>query len=59
MKRRFTFVDLDRCYAAVKRMREGHLGHYTPTGMYTYSRPGTVAMVEFNGGFPPNLANHA
>jgi 2-polyprenyl-6-methoxyphenol hydroxylase-like FAD-dependent oxidoreductase len=24
--------------------------HYTPTGMYTYSRPGTVAMVEFDGG---------
>jgi hypothetical protein len=51
MKRRFTFVDLERCCAAVKRMRERHLGrHYTPTGMYTYSRPGTVAMVEFNGG---------
>ncbi|MBZ9953828.1 MULTISPECIES: FAD-dependent monooxygenase [unclassified Mesorhizobium] len=24
--------------------------HYTPTGMYTYQRPGTVAMVEFDGG---------
>ena len=24
--------------------------HYTPTGMYTYARPGTVAMVEFDGG---------
>ena len=24
--------------------------HYTPTGMYTYSRPGTVAMVAFDGG---------
>ncbi|MGK6320041.1 FAD-dependent monooxygenase [Sphingomonas sp. DT-204] len=24
--------------------------HYTPTGMYTYARPGTIAMVEFNGG---------
>ncbi|WP_410492215.1 FAD-dependent monooxygenase [Bosea sp. 685] len=24
--------------------------HYTPTGMYTYSRPGTIAMVEFDGG---------
>lgn len=23
--------------------------HYTPTGMYTYSRPGTIAMVEFDG----------
>ena len=24
--------------------------HYTPTGMYTYTRPGTIAMVEFDGG---------
>jgi 2-polyprenyl-6-methoxyphenol hydroxylase-like FAD-dependent oxidoreductase len=24
--------------------------HYTPSGMYTYSRPGTIAMVEFDGG---------
>lgn len=24
--------------------------HYTRTGMYTYSRPGTIAMVEFDGG---------
>ena len=24
--------------------------HYTPTGMYTYGQPGTVAMVEFDGG---------
>jgi FAD binding domain-containing protein/aromatic ring hydroxylase-like protein len=24
--------------------------HYTPAGMYTYSRPGTIAMVEFDGG---------
>jgi 2-polyprenyl-6-methoxyphenol hydroxylase-like FAD-dependent oxidoreductase len=24
--------------------------HYTPTGMYTYSSPGTIAMVEFDGG---------
>jgi 2-polyprenyl-6-methoxyphenol hydroxylase-like FAD-dependent oxidoreductase len=23
--------------------------HYTPTGMYTYSKPGTIAMVEFDG----------
>jgi 2-polyprenyl-6-methoxyphenol hydroxylase-like FAD-dependent oxidoreductase len=28
-----------------------HLGrNYTPTGMYTYARPGTIAMVEFDGG---------
>jgi 2-polyprenyl-6-methoxyphenol hydroxylase-like FAD-dependent oxidoreductase len=24
--------------------------HYTPAGMYTYSRPGTIAMVDFDGG---------
>jgi 2-polyprenyl-6-methoxyphenol hydroxylase-like FAD-dependent oxidoreductase len=24
--------------------------NYTPTGMYTYTRPGTIAMVEFDGG---------
>jgi 2-polyprenyl-6-methoxyphenol hydroxylase-like FAD-dependent oxidoreductase len=24
--------------------------HYTPTGMYTYARPGTIGMVDFDGG---------
>lgn len=24
--------------------------HYTPTGMYTYAPPGTIAMVDFDGG---------
>ena len=24
--------------------------HYTPTGMYTYARPGTIALVDFDGG---------
>ena len=24
--------------------------HYTPTGMYTYARPGTIAMADFDGG---------
>jgi len=24
--------------------------HYTPTGMFTYTRPGTIAMVDFDGG---------
>ena len=24
--------------------------HYTPTGMYTYQNPGTIAMVDFDGG---------
>lgn len=24
--------------------------HYTPTGMYTYARPGTIALADFDGG---------
>ncbi|KAF0814899.1 Anhydrotetracycline monooxygenase [Andreprevotia sp. IGB-42] len=24
--------------------------HYTPTGMYTYAQPGTIALVDFDGG---------
>jgi 2-polyprenyl-6-methoxyphenol hydroxylase-like FAD-dependent oxidoreductase len=24
--------------------------HYTPTGMYTYAAPGTIAMIDFDGG---------
>ena len=23
--------------------------HYTPTGMYTFQKPGTIAMVDFDG----------
>ena len=30
------------------KLRPGR--HYTPTGMYTYSPPGTIAMVDFDGG---------
>ena len=30
------------------RLRPGR--HYTPTGMYTYARPGTIGMVDFDGG---------
>ena len=30
------------------KLRPGR--HYTPTGMYTYAQPGTIAMVEFDGG---------
>jgi 2-polyprenyl-6-methoxyphenol hydroxylase-like FAD-dependent oxidoreductase len=30
------------------KLRPGR--HYTPTGMYTYARPGTIAMVDFDGG---------
>ena len=29
-------------------LRQGR--HYTPTGMYTYAAPGTIAMVDFDGG---------
>jgi hypothetical protein len=30
------------------KLRPGR--HYAPAGMYTYSRPGTIAMVDFDGG---------
>ncbi len=30
------------------KLRPGR--HYTPTGMYTYAQPGTIAMVDFDGG---------
>jgi len=30
------------------RLKPGR--HYTPTGMYTFQKPGTVAMVDFDGG---------
>lgn len=30
------------------KLRTGR--HYTATGMYTYARPGTIAMVDFDGG---------
>jgi len=34
--------------AEPQRLRAGR--HYTPTGMYTYAPPGTIAMVDFDGG---------
>ncbi|MEK7953231.1 FAD-dependent monooxygenase [Luteolibacter soli] len=30
------------------KLRTGR--HYTPTGVYTYAKPGTIAMVDFDGG---------
>ena len=31
-----------------EKLRSGR--HYTPAGMYVYARPGTIAMVDFDGG---------
>jgi 2-polyprenyl-6-methoxyphenol hydroxylase-like FAD-dependent oxidoreductase len=39
-------VDVELTYPDV--LRPGR--HYTPNGMYTFARPGTVAMVDFDGG---------
>ncbi len=44
----FTGYSVEVEMADPDKLRPGR--HYTPTGMYTYSRPGTVAMVEFDGG---------
>ncbi|WP_225768883.1 FAD-dependent monooxygenase [Inquilinus sp. Marseille-Q2685] len=44
----FTGYSVDVELADPDTLRPGR--HYTPTGMYTYARPGTVAMVEFDGG---------
>jgi 2-polyprenyl-6-methoxyphenol hydroxylase-like FAD-dependent oxidoreductase len=44
----FTGYSVDVDIADPDALRPGR--HYTPTGMYTYGRPGTVAMVEFDGG---------
>jgi 2-polyprenyl-6-methoxyphenol hydroxylase-like FAD-dependent oxidoreductase len=44
----FTGYSVEVEMADPDRLRLGR--HYTPTGMYTYSRPGTIAMVEFDGG---------
>jgi 2-polyprenyl-6-methoxyphenol hydroxylase-like FAD-dependent oxidoreductase len=44
----FTGYSVDVDMAEPDALRPGR--HYTPTGMYTYGRPGTVAMVEFDGG---------
>jgi 2-polyprenyl-6-methoxyphenol hydroxylase-like FAD-dependent oxidoreductase len=44
----FTGYSVEVEMADPDKLRLGR--HYTPTGMYTYSRPGTIAMVEFDGG---------
>jgi 2-polyprenyl-6-methoxyphenol hydroxylase-like FAD-dependent oxidoreductase len=44
----FTGYSVEVEIADPDKLRLGR--HYTPTGMYTYSRPGTIAMVEFDGG---------
>ena len=44
----FTGYSVEVEMADPDKLRLGR--HYTPTGMYTYSLPGTIAMVEFDGG---------
>ncbi|MGN8116059.1 FAD-dependent monooxygenase [Labrys sp. 22185] len=44
----FTGYSVDVDMADPDRLSPGR--HYTPTGVYTYSQPGTIAMVDFDGG---------
>ena len=44
----FTGYSVEVDIADPDKLRVGR--HYTPTGMYTYARPGTITMVEFDGG---------
>ena len=44
----FTGYSVEVEIADPEALRPGR--HYTPAGMYTYARPGTIAMVEFDGG---------
>jgi len=44
----FTGYSVDVEMADPDTLRLGR--HYTPTGMYTYQKPGTIAMVDFDGG---------
>lgn len=44
----FTGYSVEVEMADPEALRPGR--HYTPTGMYTYARPGTIAMGEFDGG---------
>ena len=44
----FTGYSVDVEIADPDMLRLGR--QYTPTGMYTYARPGTIAMVDFDGG---------
>jgi 2-polyprenyl-6-methoxyphenol hydroxylase-like FAD-dependent oxidoreductase len=44
----FTGYSVEVAMADPDKLRLGR--HYTPTGMYTYARPGTIAMADFDGG---------
>ncbi|WMY07562.1 FAD-dependent monooxygenase [Paraburkholderia phenoliruptrix] len=44
----FTGYSVEVKMADPEALRPGR--HYTPSGMYTYAQPGTIAMVEFDGG---------
>jgi 2-polyprenyl-6-methoxyphenol hydroxylase-like FAD-dependent oxidoreductase len=44
----FTGYSVEVEMADPDKLRLGR--HYTPTGMYTYARPGTIAMVDFDAG---------
>ena len=44
----FTGYSVEVDMADPDKLRPGR--HYTPTGMYTYAQPGTIAMVDFDGG---------
>jgi 2-polyprenyl-6-methoxyphenol hydroxylase-like FAD-dependent oxidoreductase len=44
----FTGYSVEVEMADPDQLRPGR--HYTPAGMYTYAAPGTIAMVEFDGG---------
>jgi 2-polyprenyl-6-methoxyphenol hydroxylase-like FAD-dependent oxidoreductase len=44
----FTGYSVEVETADPQTLRPGR--HYTPTGMYTYAPPGTIAMVDFDGG---------
>ncbi|OHX10454.1 FAD-dependent oxidoreductase [Chromobacterium sphagni] len=44
----FTGYSIDAVLADPHALQPGR--HYTPTGMYTYARPGVIAMAEFDGG---------
>jgi 2-polyprenyl-6-methoxyphenol hydroxylase-like FAD-dependent oxidoreductase len=44
----FTGYSIEVAMLDPDKLRTGR--HYTPTGMYTYAKPGTIAMVDFDGG---------
>ncbi|EGP55532.1 oxygenase (tetracycline 6-hydroxylase) protein [Agrobacterium tumefaciens F2] len=44
----FTGYSVEVDMADAEKLTSGR--HYTPTGMYTYQKPGTIAMVDFDGG---------